>query len=259
MKHWDGPIAVVAGDEEARRVVSWLKADNRMDRVDVIHWEAKGKGTKGGQQYNKTLLPDVSPFDNTVFLDTDTLVVGDFTDLFPAENTEQIRITRFADWITTGKKVRKRILGWADVLPSEARLMTRVSYPAINTGTMGWTKKSTKFVKEWQEKTAVHKKFMCDEIVCQLIFYRYPHCVLDDRWNASPPYSYSRLKKTGKLSDVRIWHGHGWKFIKNKNGRKVWMPHYHAAVEDNFGTLAEWAPHHDTKLKKLLENPKAFD
>ena len=72
--------------------------------------------------------------------------------------------------------------------------------------------------------------------------------------NCSPIYSADRYgPEHANLDEVRIWHGHGWKFIKHPNGRAIWMPVYQDAVRENFAGLADWTPGRDKKLRRFLD------
>jgi hypothetical protein len=46
----------------------------------------------------------------------------------------------------------------------------------------------------------------------------------------------------GEYFDVRVWHGHGMKFIKKAFGRGVWWPYYRRAIDANFCSIADWTP-----------------
>ena len=39
--------------------------------------------------------------------------------------------------------------------------------------------------------------------------------------------------------DPRIWHGHGFKFLKSPQGRAIWMPYYERAMADNIAGIRD--------------------
>jgi len=39
---------------------------------------------------------------------------------------------------------------------------------------------------------------------------------------------------------VRIWHGHGFKFMRKAVGRALWVPYYREALSLNIAMLDQW-------------------
>lgn len=254
-EHWDGPVALIAGCDKGETICRHIEQDKRLGEIEVIRWDAPTRRTakKPGQQYaNKCEMGRLSPFDRTIFLDADTLVVGDFTDMFPEPGTEQVRLTTFADWKTTGNLMRSRIERWRNEMPKEVALMAGHPYPAINTGVIGFTRLSTKWFKTWKTTTLKRVEFICDEIAAQLIFPWHPHCVLDERWNCSVVYSWDRHGAEAANPDPRIWHGHGFKFVKKETGRQLWVPYYRRAIDGNYAKIADWTNNVQKPPKKYL-------
>lgn len=251
--HWDGPVALIVGNEPAREVCSKLVDDPRSGDCQLVEWDAPTGGGKGLQHCNKTRILELTPFDDFVFLDCDTLVVGEVDGLFPRAGTEEVVLSQFADWWSDWRKIQKRTEPYREIMPMEVARSQGVKHPAINTGTFGMSKRSTAYVKKWRAMAERQPRFMCDEIVAQLIFCDYPHRVLDARWNCSPIFCYHQYGPTsGRMGEVKVWHGHGWKFIKRRQGNEIWLPYYREAVRHNFGQLADWTPGDDKRLQQLL-------
>lgn len=251
-RHYDGPVALIAGNEEATEICQRLDEDPRSGRTTVICWTAPVGGGKGLQHANKVEIARLSPFDETVFLDCDTLVVGDFRDLWPRPGTEEIVLTQFADWKSDSRRIRKRTEPYRRIAPAQVARSQAHPYPAINTGTFGFSRRSTGYLKRWAELTRALPRFMCDELVAQIIFPDFPHRVLDERWNCSPIFSHPRYGPP-RDHDVRIWHGHGWKFITRTHGRRIWWGTYQMALADNFAQMAGWSPGRDKRLARVLD------
>jgi hypothetical protein len=225
--------------------------------LELVRWKAptrRTSGFKSGTQYaNKCEMGRLSPFDRSVFLDADTLVVGDISDAFPREGTEEVRLTWFADWWTTDRRIAGRIEPWRSVALREVARALANKMPAINTGVIGFTSMSTKWFDAWREMTLKNVGFICDEIAAQLIFPDHPHCVLDERWNASPVYSVDGDGKPLRHEDIRIWHGHGFKFMKKPIGRSIWFPVYDKAVAQGIARIDEWTNQVPKAPAKYLE------
>jgi len=250
---YEGPVCLIAGNAPAIEICDLIAADPRSGDTIVVPWEAPVGGGKGLQHCNKTRVTELMPFDEAIFLDCDTLVVGDFSALWPRTGTEEVVLTQFANWWSNDRKIKGRTEGWREILPAQVARSQGNRYPAINTGTFGITKASKPYVKRWREASLARPSFMCDELVAQVIFPDFPHRILDERWNCSPIFSNDRYGPP-KDADVRIWHGHGWKFISRTHGNKIWMPYYRAAFRADFGKLSDWALEADKKLRKVIEN-----
>lgn len=241
LKVWDGPVTVLCAHDEfndtSLRTAARIKADSQFDQVDTKPCDFLKSGKRNNGYANKTLLQELSPYESTVFIDADTLVVSRFDEVFPLAN--EVVLTEFAQWRSNNGRVATRVGHWKHCAPLEVERQLGKSYPAINTGVMGFTKQ-TVFMRPWREMTLRNISFICDEIAAQLIFLDYPHRILDHRWNASVVYSLSDHKVKG---DARIWHGHGGKFFRKGSGRRIWRPWYEAALKQNAAQLREWTPY----------------
>jgi hypothetical protein len=229
---WDGPVTILAGDPPAIEIARKIKADSRLVDIEVVEMElaTKKNSRKRNMHYmNKTRLLELSPYDRTVFLDADTLPVAPFLEMFPLDGF--IYLTKMVDWKTTGRMMRKRIEAWRKFVPVDVALMLGHDLPAINTGVIGFTKSTAPFFEEWRELTSKNICFMCDELSAQVIYYRYPHTLMNDKFNCSAPHSHN--------PDPRIWHGHGFKFVKTAKGRDIWMPYYERAMADNIAGITD--------------------
>lgn len=255
--HWKGPVALIAGCDQSEQIFRYCIDDGRLGDLELIRWNAptrKTSGFKSGTQYaNKCEMGKLSPFERTVFLDADTLVVDDISDAFPRELTEEVRLTWFADWWTTDRRMMGRIEPWRDVALREVSRSLANKLPAINTGVIGFTSLSTKWFEAWREMTLRNVGFICDEIAAQLIFPDHPHCILDERWNASVIFSVDKDGKPKRQQDIRIWHGHGFKFLKKPTGRALWMPYYERAVAEGIARINEWTNDVPKAPLKMLE------
>lgn len=247
-EHWDGPILLVAGCPSSEELCHKIR-DATDGEVLIEVWNAPTRKTmegaaKGIQYANKTLMHHFSPFEKTIFLDADTMVLGPPTQLFPKD--DEVHVTQFANWVTNESPVRGRIEGWRQWSSSVA-MMQANPIPAINTGVIGFSRTSRKFFEAWQTLTHKNLCFICDEIACQLMFHKHPHEVHDDRWNWSPNHSPRALE-----DDVRIAHFHGKKHMKVERARALWWPAYVRAYAENFAEIQTWSPGSDRRLRQWL-------
>lgn len=260
---WAGheqPIHISVGDPEAEDYAYRLRDDERLgkitiDRVD-IETAGEAKRGKGRQHCAKSAMGSWTPFRRTIFLDADTLVTGNLNKIWPTE--EQVVLTNFAQWKTTGGKLRSRLAKYKEALPREFAMMTGSAYPAINTGVMAWDYRAVNFHKKWSEVCLNHlvggkPVFMGDEIVANLIFADYCHRILDDWWNFSPIYSVESRGGKFDAGRVKVWHFHGDKHCKKGLCLDTWFPFYLRAEEENLAKIQDWTPARDKSLKKAMQ------
>ena len=220
-QYHDEPIQIVCGDTEAFEAVQKItEIDGSLGEIHSLCWEAPKEGGKGRQHANKATAVGFSPFDKTIFLDADTTVHDRLDELWPVE--DEVHLTRFSDWVTTGGMMKGRLRQWNGIFPDRVTLMQNTSYPAINTGVFSFSKSSTKYLEDWKSATESNPIFMSDELAAQLIFLDHPHVIHNDRWNYSPRYSIPNKEV------IRVIHYHGFQHARPAKsvGYKTWMPLY---------------------------------
>ena len=242
--HWQGPVSVLATVDDCEEIARRATGDLS---IDVLRVKPLSSG-RNSSYLNKSMIPAWTPYDETLFIDADTLIVGDgLDDLFG----HPLTITHFSDWQSQGNRMAKRIRGWRGKTPAIDALVEEqlaVSYPAINTGVFCFRKNHLPLAK-WASITAVAAgTFIADEIAMLLlqadmkegVDYR----VVDDRWNCSPQKGLHKDK-------VKIWHFHGDKHLKKDDGRKLWLPAFERTKAANIGGIKEWAGKYDKYVRDL--------
>ena len=238
------PVHMAVADDKSQAVAERIARDPRLAPFTWARWTPPS-GMRNSGYLAKTYMGTLTPFEETLFLDADTMVVGGLEPLFDF-TTHSVILTQFAKWLSNGRTIRGRIKQWADVAPGDVSYMSSHTAPAINTGVIAWQRDShsAAFMDEWKQLTARKPVFICDELAAQLIFWRHNVKVLNSRFNSSPVKD--------KRNDALIYHGHGFKFIKKEEGRRVWWPAYQEALAFNIASLREWTPAGDKHLKKYL-------
>ena len=239
-----GPVHIAVGDGAALAIALHIVADERLGPVTYKRWSPP-TGFRNAGYLSKTHMDRLSPFERTVFLDADTMTVGDLGPLF--DFPSPVVLTQFSSWHSNGRKISGRIRPWEDVAPDDVREMTSTPYAAVNTGVIAFDKStaSLNFFWEWRELTAKKPVFICDELAAQLIYWRHKVVVLDSRYNCSPIHD--------RRSDAVIYHFHGRKHVNREQGRKIWLPAYDRCVRENIARIAEWTPGSDRRLQEFLE------
>lgn len=247
-KHWAGPICILNGGLDGG-IVETICRDERIGaeyRTAAIVQRRKNTAYAA-----KPTVMRQSPFEVTVFVDADTLPVGGLDGLplavLPPFLTEcpGIALTAFSHWETTGKIMRRRIESIARTSEESGRL-AEISLsrpmPAINTGVVVY-RRDDPFLRHWEVLTeTAWNIFIADEIAAQVLTAdpeKYPHTLLDDRWNASPMYH------SCKAGQVCIWHFHGQKHVEHPGGKgaaghRLWWPAFMECWAENVGGIREW-------------------
>lgn len=163
----------------------------------------------------KSRLWKWAPYDTNLFIDADTLVLEDPTPLFAEIEKTGFAVTRFADWISTGKKIGGRIKCWKDLVPEKVIDDALAYGPAINTGVFGF-QKNHPMLPAWDKLTTAGHKHprdimarTLDETACQVLAAQFRVTVMDQRWNYSVNY--------GVGDSIAIGHAHGGKHVMPGN------------------------------------------
>ena len=209
-KHYQGPVTILShgGSEHAvcqQYAARW--------GAGVSHIEYPDDGKK--QTYlNATLSHLHTPYDPTIWLDSDTLVRGDFADdLWAAANENEFAVAQISSWTTYKGKIASRIRAWTPVYPDWIQAAIDFG-PAINCGVFAF-RRDSKLMRDWYglAETGRGLSMIPDETCCQLILPRYPHKIMDQKYNVSCKHS------KPFDPDARIIHYHGRKHCRINEGQ----------------------------------------
>lgn len=260
-QHYGGPVTVLDTGESGG-LLDRIAADERLGlEVRRVPFEVLRRHSC---YVAKAGLWEHSPYGTTILLDSDTVVARDPAGLWgavEAPGSGGVVVTQFSDWVTTGQMIRGRIEKWRGVVvPGQHgnehdqiradELVERClawSWPALNTGLIGWSQEGLGFLRDWKRLTRAGWRCpFTDELAAQLLARRYRHTVLGDEWNCSPIYGQNRHKAV-------IWHLHGSKHVAREGGRgqqghAIWWPAFLACWRENVGHVRDWAPAGDEHL-----------
>lgn len=244
---WKGPVHIACGDELAYRIAYKLCEDERLGCTACLFAH---ETRRNGHYSAKARMVEFTPFDDTLFVDADTTFTGgDISPLWPQQRNEVV-ITQWCDWVSTGRKLNGRISAWQDVCGDLCDRQLKHVWPAINTGVLAFGRKAS-ILPDWkalcdrQEEVQGRVRFMQDELAMQLLYPDYDHRLLDGRFNSS--------SKFGPHEDVRIRHFHGKKHARHEPSKLMWMPLFSDALESNAGGLRDWSPHQDPAVWQHFE------
>lgn len=229
-RHYKGPITIFCDEKSQPYTDMVCEAGHCQKYVMNSNPDIKHKSYSV-----KPRIPSLSPYKYTLQLDTDIIVTGEFSELWP-HHEEELVLTQFSSWVSTGGMMSKRIGMYRDVQPELVKKQLSRPHPAINTGVLAYGNRSKDARKEWLELTEQKLgKFIVDEIAMQVLTSAGGKIrVLDDRYNCSPFYGHNK-------DNARIWHFHGSKHIRKEAGKSLWWPEFCEAARVNFADLPQWA------------------
>ena len=242
-KHYDGPVAIASSGEDSHVWIDKLK-DCELN-VDVVHIDLPVEEGKNYHFLETCRADEYTPFDITIWMDADTIIRGDITELFDLAEKYEFVTTNFANWGSAGKGISRRIRGWEDIYPQYMEDAINFG-PAVNCGIIAW-KSGAKFMQDWYEKTVPGRhNFIPNETCMQVIIPQYRHYVADQKFNCSCKYS------NPKDPDTRVIHYHGRKHCRPGlpfNG-DIWVEEYKEALIKNYAGFSEWGTLNDKMLNR---------
>lgn len=240
-RFYDGPITIFTTRPESEWVGNLLAADDRL-RVNCAKLNERPASGHASSYLTKPLAAAASPYDATVFLDADTLIVGDISELLHAAESQSLTVTAYCDWTTAHEVVAARIHPWAGVnsiLAQEIRLAELVAtalalpLPAINTGVFA-VPRGHSVLPVWDALASAGVDLpLPDEIALQLLLPRYEHRLLGGHYNCHPFAT--------DIPDVRIYHFAGGAHLAHKLSTDLWMPVYRECVAINLAQIRRWS------------------
>ena len=247
-KLWDGPICVLINEAEESSIVEELERDTTLDvSIKRIPLVRSRRNTR--HMATKTTMYIHTPFDENIYIDCDTLPVGDMTDLFGPP----LALTQFVNWLSTQKRIRTRIGRWHGISPMIEDLIdtSTMGQAAVNTGVLGFHKKNPELYKWYDLAMQNPNSFLVDEIAMQILFPSLENVeIFPHKYNCSVTYGADE-------EDVRCWHFHGnRRHLKKEEGRKLWIPAFEEAVKENVANISSWAGQGDPSLPDFLEIEK---
>jgi hypothetical protein len=226
--HYDGPVAI-ANEEEPP---GWFKAVASCLNAEFVILPRSEENVL----LAKSRLPAKSPFERTMFLDSDTLVRQPVERFMAWIREHEVVVTRFNDWHTHRGRMRRRIEQWRKAAPE--LVDKALAYGgAINTGVQGWTKghpllAAYEATTERGLKAGGVSRKILDEIAMQLAVPHHDHLLAPSEWNVGCLH--------GKPEGAAIIHYHGRKHCRDGVMGDIWKAEY-LRLRDRFPTVREIA------------------
>lgn len=173
LKHWDGGIAVLTDN---------VAPLSRFSSV-VALIQVPLPALKNPAFTIKSWVPRLSPFDQTIFLDADTLVDGDLTPLLPLE--DELVLTCHPKSTQDSDRLKLLVTGGYAHPDVISRLIV-TKRPSVNTGVFA-VPKTSKVGPEWERVSPLlDTQYSKDETALQLLLGKYPHRWAGTEFNRMP-------------------------------------------------------------------------
>jgi hypothetical protein len=192
----------------------------------------------------------------TVFLDSDTIVRGDLTELWNWAEEHEFVVPQFADWSTTRRAIVRRIAAWSELYPDQIERALQFG-PAVNCGVFAF-RRHTAFVRDWCERiTPGRTCFIPDESGMQVLLPGYRHYVAPSRYNVSCRFGDPAAPET------RVIHYHGDKHCRRGPdgqllyGGDIWMKEFEEVRQADLCDVNSWLPGGDRMLRRALRHQPA--
>lgn len=250
-KHYNGNICIVSIGEESNL---WcLKIAKHFGIYAFCIDKTNITGSSGDIYFEKARMNLFTPFDNTLIIDSDTLIIKDPSDIFPIIAENEFVLTQFSDWRTNGRTISHRIRQWSSICPDKVEDVISSNLPSINCGVVGFAKKN-EFMEHWFDFTLKNPTaHLREETSAHVLLKSYKNKIVDSRYNCSCKYDNPRK------DDVRIVHYHGRKHCRMKDGKllynaDMWVEVFEEVRKQNICGIMEVIPNAgDRYLRGLLK------
>lgn len=240
-RHYDGPVTVMTGGDPETALAKSLKGSLG---CRCLPFDPESLGV-GRAVHAKTRVPELTPYDDTLFLDADTLVTGPLDELFGHDLT----LTRYANRTTRNRCPKKWIGAWRGIdreTDELVRSQLAIVFPFINAGVFAF-KRGNPDMARWKQLADKRPRArMVEELSLQLLTHEIDHRMMDERFNRCPTWGKA-------IEDIRVWHFHGRRHCSVKeNCASIWIPAFLKVLKKNVAGLSEWAGRYDASLRNWM-------
>lgn len=248
-QHYRGPATIFAS-EDCLPIATWLASDNRLN-VDIQETELLNDCHRENF-IAKTWTYLESPYDHSVYLDADTVVMGKLDELFQYD----FAVCQIADY-TIRKNVRcaRQYLRYLEHYKKLGPIYTAMrqravaeDVPVLNNGMLAFAKSHPVL---WEmhhiAMAGRHYQLLGDNLALQIML---PHhkdiTILDDKWNRCIAYS-------SDLETARVVHFHGQRWRTRRSSRKLWYQYLMNTIQHNVGDIQRWGRRYNSIVREMID------
>jgi len=241
-QHYSGSVTVFLDEEHPENIPNRLKSTFG---VEIVYCPEKKE--------EKTLLRKVqisatSPYDLNVWIDSDTVILGIFDELFEMARDCDIVVTQLARLKSNDKLLAKRIRLFQE--KCSKYIEPALTYgPMINTGVYAWRRGSAIF-PEWLDlaEWGSHRNIVFfDETSCQVLLPRYNVKLAPSKYNIS-------ARNTEQSEDLRIVHYCTMRHTSDYRWGELWRSAFTQALRKNVCGIRELTALPQSDAKELTKS-----
>jgi len=248
-KVYDGNICILSMGEESHVICSDI-AKHYDCQFKIINQDLF---MKKQYWYEKSRMHQYTPFENTLFLDSDTIIQKDISALFEIIEKEHFIVPQFSNWTTQKGVIQKRLKVWDVIDKQLVDDCISLNLPSVNVGVFGF-RKDSEFMKHWFEITSkIENAVLPEESTCHLLLLLYKSKVINSLYNYSCKYD------SKNVVDAFIIHYHGNKHCRRDNGKLLfnadkWISNWQETRSNNTCDILNWYDKiGDGKLKGYMD------
>ena len=247
-QHWDGPVTFYLEQPYPDEFDDVCKHFN----VDVIHNEEKHELKA---LVRKTDMFANPPYDRTLWIDSDMIVIGKLDEMFDYLDDYDCAIPHFAGWVSSGSKISRRIKKFEDIANDDIYKYALEEHPAVNTGILSFRRsdKWTQFVNDWvtlADEGSKNRIFIPDEVAFQIL---YPSA---DKWGVNvfiAPIKFNvSVLHDPDTEDRRVMHYHGSKHVLDKKNCNLWKDTFKYMCDNNIANINAYLQYADKRLYQYM-------
>lgn len=211
--------------------------------------------------FEKSRMHKYTPYDNSIYIDSDTIILKNFTEIFNEIDQNDFIATQFSNWITSGNRIKQRLKQWLDTDEDLVKQTILSSSPSVNMGVYGF-KKTSELMDQWFDFTITHPLAnLPEETSCHLLLQKYKGKILSNIYNSSCKFD--------NPIDIgaKIIHFHGRKHCilnANKKSAKyngdLWIKNWLEIYNNNICDIQQWYNLcGDRTLNVFMKNRNEYD
>lgn len=162
-KYYLGPVTILSEGEASHELC--VQIGSALN-AEVLHWDCGITHGSNRAYLAKTRYHAGTPYETTIALDSDTLVVAPVDELFDLAERYSFCVAQLGGWRSNGSIISGRLKQWQDVLPDDVEPSLAFG-PAINCGVVAF-QKAAAIYRDWHYYAVQGREFFIpDEVCCQ--------------------------------------------------------------------------------------------
>lgn len=190
--------------------------------------------------FEKSRIHLYTPYDNSIFIDSDTIIVQNFNELFNEIEEHDFIACQFSHWRSNGRTISKRLKQWISTDKELVEHTIQSNIPSVNVGVYGF-KKDADLMQHWFDITIKHPKaHLPEESTCHLLLTQYKSKIVSSKYNCSCKHD------DPTTADTKIIHYHGRKHcsldqhLQPKYHGQIWINNWFKVFDQNICDIQTW-------------------